>query len=253
LQQKLPLFVSTVNAKAAPGQSPEDAARRARYQAFVALSLSQPENIALKNIALAHHADDQVETLLLALSRGAGLPGLSAMPATWQRDGIAYHRPVLGVASAALRQWLVEQGQPFVTDPSNTDLAYTRNQIRVQLMPALQQLFPQFRDTFARSAVHAAQAQRLLEALAQQDLEHLGAPPLIGRLQSLSPDRQVNALRHWLKTAHSAMPSTAQLHELMHQLAACTTRGHQIHIKVGSGFVTRQGEVLHWYNPRLLP
>ena len=103
---RVPLHVRRVDARHAPGQSPEDAARRARYQAFEALALDTIGLVAIKDIALAQHADDQVETLLLALSRGAGLPGLSAMPARWVRAGLNYHRPLLQVPGAELRAWL---------------------------------------------------------------------------------------------------------------------------------------------------
>lgn len=248
----LPIVVRTVQAKASDGQSPEDAARRARYQAFSEISMSQPDNAALKNVAIAHHADDQVETLLLAMSRGAGLPGISAMPANWRRNGIEYHRPLLSVSSAEIRRWLAQQGQSFVTDPSNADIAYTRNHIRAKLLPALENVFPHFRDTFSRSARHAAQAHALLLEIAAQDLEMTGAPPSITQLQTLGKARLANVLRHWLKTAHGVTPSTAQLHELMHQVASCTTGGHRIQIKVGNGFVSRQGSHLHWYNAPLL-
>ena len=183
------------------------------------------------------------------MSRGSGLPGLSGMPAHWQRNGIAYHRPLLHVSAAEIRAGLREQGIAFIEDPTNTDERFTRNRIRARLLPALDAVFPQFRETFARSAAHAAQAQALLVEVAVLDLVAVGAPPLIQRVQALSRARQVNALRHWLNTAHSTVPSAAQLNELLDQLAACNTRGHRIHIKVGSGFCERRGAELHWYNP----
>jgi tRNA(Ile)-lysidine synthase len=248
----VPLSVLHVNAKPAPGDSPEDAARRTRYKAFHDFYQSQIEHSAIYSIALAQHADDQVETLVLALSRGAGLAGLSAMPATWQRDGIRYHRPLLSVSQAALRQWLTDQDVAFVTDPSNANQAFTRNRIRARLLPLLDDAFPQFRDTFARSAAHAAGAQSLLTELAQEDLVRIGTPPTIVALQGLSPLRMANLLRHWLKVSHGVVPSTAQLQELVHQIAACTSRAHQIHLKVGQGFVERKHAVLHWYNPTAL-
>lgn len=77
-----------------------------------------------------------------------------------------------------------------------------------------------------------------------EDIVKVGSPPRIAALQSLSAERQANALRYWLKTSHHAAPSAAQLDELQSQIAACTNRGKQIHIKVASGFVVRQGEVL---------
>lgn len=248
----VPLWVKRLDARHTPGQSPEDAARQARYKAFEAVAIASKAQAAIKSIAIAQHADDQVETLLLALSRGAGIAGLAAMPARWERAGVVWHRPLLQVAGADIRSWLRLQGQPWVEDPTNTDQRYTRNRIRAQLLPALEAAFPAFRDTFARSASNAAHAAELLDELAQQDLLRVGAPPHITVLQGLSRARQANVLRHWLRVAYATTPSAAQLGELLNQLAACTTRGHRIHIKVGRGFVVRSGPQLGWYNPEVL-
>lgn len=250
--QGIPLRLYKVNARHQRGESPEDAARRARYQAFCTLAQGGEGFEAIHTIALAQHADDQIETMLLALSRGAGAPGLSAMPQNWQRDGLAYHRPLLQVSGAALRQWLAGQGVDFVEDPSNDDERYTRNRIRAQLMPALQHCFSHFRDTFARSARHLAQAQAVLHEVAQQDLLQAGTPPKIKKLQTLSTPRLANVLRHWLRTQHQVAPSTAQLEALMQQIRACTTRGHQLKMKVANGFCARKGDEVHWYNPAVL-
>ena len=243
-QLHVPLAVCHVDARPAPGQSPEDAARRARYAALADAAQSHWPDA--KSIALAQHADDQVETLLIALSRGAGLPGLASMPAQWQRAGLQWHRPWLQVAGADVRQWLRDRGQVWVEDPSNRDVQFTRNRIRAQVLPALAQALPAFRDTFARSAAHAAQAQALLDELAVEVLNQVGLPPVIAALQALGPARQALVLRHWLKSQHQVTPSTAQLQELQAQLADCTTRGHRLHLKVGSGFVRREGDVLRW-------
>ena len=248
----VPLWVKRLDARHTPGQSPEDAARQARYKAFEAVAIASKAQAAIKSIAIAQHADDQVETLLLALSRGAGIAGLAAMPARWERAGVVWHRPLLQVAGADIRSWLRLQGQPWVEEPTNTDQRYTRKRIRAQLLPALEAAFPAFRDTFARSASNAAQAAELLDELAQQDLLRVGAPPHITVLQGLSRARQANVLRHWLRVAYATTPSAAQLGELLNQLAACTTRGHRIHIKVGRGFVVRSGPQLGWYNPEVL-
>jgi tRNA(Ile)-lysidine synthase len=220
--------------------------------AFSALAHMDSAQAAIKSIAIAQHADDQVETLLLALSRGAGLGGLSGMPAHWQRGGIDFYRPLLAVAGADIRAWLAQRKVPFIEDPTNQDQQFTRNRIRAQLLPVLQAAFPQFRDTFARSATHIAQAQELVDALAVQDMALVCNPsdgqPLIKALQTLSQARQANVLRYWLKNQHQVVPSTAQLGELQDQLADCTTRGHQLHIKVAQGFVQRSGKHLTWYN-----
>lgn len=252
LRLRVPLTIRKVDARHVPGQSPEDAARRARYGALERLALEElgPQGIA--DIALAQHADDQAETLLLALSRGAGLPGLSAMPACWARAGITYHRPLLQVRGTDIRAWLVGRGVAWIEDPSNANEQFTRNRMRKRLWPALEATFPQFRDTFARSAAHAAQAQAVLDEVAVQDLALIGSPPEIAALQRLTRPRQANVLRHWLNNSFKAVPSTAQLTELLNQVDACTTRGHQIRLKVGVGFCERRGKLLHWYNPSVL-
>lgn len=253
----VPLRVQTVNAAHQSGQSPEDAARIARYQGLLDLAQGDASVPAMQTIAVAQHADDQVETLLLALSRGAGMAGMSAMPARWLRGGVQFQRPLLEVSGSDIRDWLALEQIDYVVDPTNVDERYTRNRIRAWVMPALQATFPHFRDTFARSAAHAAQAQALLDEIAQQDvaqvLRERDGQPLLASLQGLGRPRQGNALRYWLKSGFGVIPSAAQLRELQDQVAACATRGHRIHIKVGNGFVERRGGVLTWYNPVVLP
>ncbi|MDB5871066.1 MAG: tilS [Ramlibacter sp.] len=236
----VPLGIVKVDARHESGESPEDAARKARYAALAQAAVSQ----GARSVLLAQHADDQVETMLLALSRGAGLPGLAAMPARFERHGMCFERPLLGVSGAAIREWLAAQEIAFIEDPTNADTSFTRNRIRHHLLPVLEQAFPQFRETFARSARHAAQGQELLAGLAAQDLAAVGDPPAIGALRALARARQANLLRHWLRAAHRADASAAQLEELLDQLAACATRGHGIRMKVGTGYVVRAGEHL---------
>ena len=239
------LVVCRVDARNAPGESPEDAARRARYQALA----SAAREAGLGHVLLAQHADDQVETLLLALSRGAGLPGLAAMPARRERDGVVFHRPWLGLARADIEAWLRARGLAWIDDPTNADPGFTRNRIRAELLPALERCLPSFRSTFARSAAHAAQGAEALRELGAQDLADAGDPPRLDRLHALSRPRQANLLRHWLRVAHGTSPTAAQLDELLGQIAVCRTRGHRIDLRVGSGRVLRDGERLGWrYN-----
>lgn len=241
----VPLKVSRVNATPAAGQSPEEAARSARYSALAHMAREAGACCVL----LGQHADDQAETVMLALSRGAGLPGLAAMPEHFERHGMVFGRPFLGLPLQALRNALRASGEGFVDDPTNSDTRYTRNRIRARLMPAWQACFPGFRPLLARTAQHAAQAQGLLDDLAQIDLECVGRPPTLSVLQGLRRERQANALRHWLKHDCGVMPSAAQLDALLNQVAACTTRGHRIHLKVADGFVTRTGSVLTYTPP----
>jgi tRNA(Ile)-lysidine synthase len=268
------LTVLRVNAKAASGQSPEDAARKARYQAISEYVLKLNRDVAGMEYArvapelivnpvtvlLAQHADDQVETLLLALSRGAGVDGLAGMAAQYERHGVQWARPFLSeflfMGSQQIRAWLAERGftarepgsanigQGWVEDPTNQSLDFTRNRIRAQLLPALSAVFPQYRDTFARSARNMAQAGELLAHSAMDLVANVGMPPQIKALQALPRSSQTNYLRHWLKSQHQAMGSEAQMNELLSQIAACTTRGHNIHIKFAQGFVRREGHAL---------
>lgn len=247
-QWGIPLQVVHLDARHAKGQSPEEAARQARYEAIGSWAQAK----GMVSVALAQHQDDQVETLLLALSRGAGLPGLSGMAEAGTRRGQlgpVFYRPLLGIPVVQLRQWLRVQGIAHIEDPSNHNTNFTRNRIRLQLMPALEQCFPAFRSTFTRSARHIGQAQALILELAQQDLITVGRPPSIEQLQQLSHARQANVLRHWLVLEGGLAPSSRQLEELQNQIAACTTRGHAISIKVGRGQVVRKDRFLHWYNP----
>ena len=249
-QLQVPLVLCKVNAKNEAGQSPEDAARKARYTALSEAVHSHPTLLGVKDIAVAQHADDQVETLLLALTRGAGLPGLASMPSTWIRDGLTWHRPLLSVPGAQLRKYLTQAQVTWIEDPTNQDQQFTRNRIRAHLLPALERTFPQFRDTFSRSASHAAEAQEILNEVAAADLACLMASGglNIKALQQLKPARQSLVLRHWLRLHHQTTPSTVQLSELLSQIAACTTRGHQLRLKVGRGYALRDGQVLTWFD-----
>lgn len=197
-------------------------------------------------VLLGQHADDQVETLMLALSRGAGLPGLAGMGERFERYGVVFGRPLLPLPTESLRAHVHQAGHGFVDDPTNADVRFTRNRIRQTLLPAWTRCFPGFRATLARSMRHAAQAQILLNELAQIDLQRTGRPPAIAALQLLSRERQGNALRCWLREHAEAAPSEVQLETLLDQIDACRTRGHQIHLKVGGGFMVRDGACLRY-------
>jgi tRNA(Ile)-lysidine synthase len=238
----VPLHVARVDARHAPGESPEDAARVARYRALA--QLAQQAGAAC--VLLAQHADDQAETVLLALGRGAGLPGLAGMDPDFVRHDVRFVRPLLDVPGAALRGWLQDAGIAWADDPSNADERLTRNRIRRRLGPALDAALPAWRATFARSARHAAQAQALLQELAAQDLAAMDGQPRLADLRRLSRARQANLLRHWLRSRHATAATAAQLEELLDQVAACNTRGHAIAIRVGAGTIRREGALLSY-------
>ncbi|MBV4553941.1 tRNA lysidine(34) synthetase TilS [Pseudomonas sp. SWRI102] len=196
----VPLQVVSVRVR--PGASVERAARDARYGAFIAAT---HDNDALLT---AQHRDDQAETLLFRLLRGAGVRGLSAMPRQRPLGQGHLLRPLLDVSRAELQTYAAQQGLKWVEDPSNDDHRYARNYLRQRVFPALTEQWPQASMTLARSAAHLSEAQGLLDDLAQIDLgrvltpgafDWLGLRSLeLAPLQALSPARQRNVLSHWL-------------------------------------------------------
>ncbi|USW95100.1 tRNA lysidine(34) synthetase TilS [Pseudomonas proteolytica] len=185
-----------------PGASLERAARDARYQAFA-------EAIGPGELLLTgQHRDDQAETLLFRLLRGAGVRGLAAMPAQRPLGEGHLVRPLLDVSRAELEVYARAQQLSWIEDPSNSDPRFSRNYLRHQLFPLLTARWPQAVNTLARTAGHLAEAQGLLDELAQLDVQAaqlpsafpwLALPSLaLAPLRDLSGARQRNALRYWL-------------------------------------------------------
>ncbi|NHI01385.1 tRNA lysidine(34) synthetase TilS [Oceanimonas sp. MB9] len=187
--------ILSVKVETGPRVSVEAAARDARYAALVA---ELPPGAALLT---GHHLDDQAETLLLALKRGAGIKGLAAMPESKPLGWGVQLRPLLERARAELECFATEQGLRWVEDPSNADNRFDRNFLRNDILPRLQTQWPAFARTASRSAALCAEQLELAQALAEQDLpalQNAGGGLSIACLQSLSPARRNNALRHWL-------------------------------------------------------
>ena len=134
-------------------ESIEMAARSLRYRWFE----EQRQAFNAEAIAVAHHRDDSVETLLMNLLRGSGIRGLGGIR---PRNGQVV-RPLLAVSRAEIEEWLQTQGWGYVTDSSNLSDAYTRNFIRLRVLPLLEQLNPAARETIARSAAHLSAAEQL--------------------------------------------------------------------------------------------
>jgi tRNA(Ile)-lysidine synthase len=164
----------------------------------------------------AHHEDDQLETVLLQLLRGAGLAGLAAMPAVASFAGTVLVRPLLSVAHQQLLDWVSAQGLSWVEDDSNAQEQLDRNYLRRNVLPRLRARWPAAAATVARSARHAAEAQRLLDGLAEHDAAQaaVGAALSAKVLRRLSPERRRNALRYWITAAGLLAPSSRQLEQL---------------------------------------
>ncbi|MGY2259205.1 tRNA lysidine(34) synthetase TilS [Pseudomonas sp. SDO55104_S430] len=196
----VPLQIVRVQVRS--GASLERAAREARYAAFI--EATQNNDVLLTG----QHRDDQAETLLFRLLRGAGVRGLSGMPRQRALGRGHLLRPLLDVSRTELEAYAAEHRLSWIEDPSNQDHQFSRNYLRHQVFPALNSRWPQAMATMARSAEHLHEAQGLLDELAQIDLSQartqsefdwLGLPSLeLASLEKLSAARQRNALGHWL-------------------------------------------------------
>lgn len=194
--------LQVVRVKVDNGASLERAAREARYAAFTA---ALGEGGCLLT---GQHRDDQAETILFRLFRGAGVRGLSGMAPSRPLGNGMLLRPLLGMSRKSLEQYARDHRLSWVEDPSNACDAFDRNYLRNQILPGIAQRWPSAVETIARSADHLAEADGLLGELAQNDLVGAGArseyigmqlPSLaLAALVELSEPRQRNALRHWL-------------------------------------------------------
>lgn len=205
---KVRFQAEVVNVPVDDGQSVEASARAARYQAF--------ENYLGEGdlLLLAQHQDDQAETLLLQLLRGAGPAGLAAMPGRADCAAGTLLRPLLDVPRAEIRRYADAHSLQWVEDPGNADLRFDRNYLRHRIMPDLVERWPSAAQVLGRSARHCAEAAALLDDLAAIDFERAadGADTLsVAVLGDLSRPRQANLLRFWLRRAGLGAPSTVQL------------------------------------------
>jgi len=204
----VPLVSLPADGRALRGESPEAAARAARY---AVLADWLPANDFLLT---AQHQDDQAETLLLQLLRGSGVNGLAAMPWSTRLGASRHLRPLLDIRRAELRQYALAHKLCWIEDPSNADTAFDRNYLRQRVLPVLQQRWPSAAASLSRSAGHCAEAAELLEDLAGRDLLLLVSAEntlSLSGLLSLPPLRQRNVVRHWIKQLTGATPSAAVL------------------------------------------
>lgn len=180
-------------------ESVEAWARAARYEALARMAKEQGASIVL----LAHHRRDQAETLLLQALRGAGTAGLSAMPASIERDGLTWARPWLAMPREAVEAYVRRHRIRHVEDESNADVRFARNRLRHAVWPVLGEAFPQAESALAQSAEWAQQATACLLELGGIDLAVVApdGPLMLGPWQALSSARRSNALRLWLQRA----------------------------------------------------
>jgi tRNA(Ile)-lysidine synthase len=214
-QLQVPLQVAHVNVKKDSGLGIEAAARQLRYEALFTYQLneSMPDFIVT-----AQHEDDQAETLLLQLFRGAGVKGLASMAAV--DHGRRLLRPLLDVSRKALENYATQHAIPWCEDESNDDTHYERNFVRHEVMPILESRYPAVKSVIARTASHLSEANELLDSLAAIDVEGLVQEDslCLQGLAQLDEFRAKNGLRWWFASNQLAMPSAEQLSEIYSQL-----------------------------------
>jgi len=210
--KKLGCHFDTRNVKLNKQSNVESQARNLRYDALTEMCQAHK----IQDLLLAHHLDDQAETVLIQLMRGAGLPGLSAMPQVKSKELIHLWRPFLNMRRKDLEIYAKEHQLTWIEDPSNQDESYRRNAIRKSILPTLEKFQEGAIENLSRSAKHLGEAQELLNQLADIDLglmegkEGLSKTNLI-RLYKTSQARATNALRRWLSKNGLAYPSEERL------------------------------------------
>lgn len=240
-QWNVPFEVKRVKL-AEDGLGIEAHARAARYQALA--DALKPQEVLLT----AQHLDDQCETFLLALKRGSGPAGLAAMPERLSFGDTELIRPLLGQTRKQLEAWAVEHQLTWIEDESNQDDSYDRNFLRLRVLPEIQQRWPHFPQSVARSAELCGEQEQLLDELLSEQLNNLIQPDgslLIEPMQSLSDIRRAALLRRWFSRQKAVMPSRAALVRLWDEVATSREDANP-RLKFGGYEVRRFQGALYW-------
>jgi len=240
------------------GNSVEAAARVARYAAFA--------GAAADYVVLAHHQDDQAETVLLQLLRGAGVKGLAAMPLlraegrgprvegkTTRHSTLdtrhaapAILRPLLDVTRSEIEAYARKRKLKWIEDESNQDIYFQRNYLRHEVLPVVARRFPAYRATLARAAQHLAEAARTLDEVAAADgAEWIASGSLaVDALRRLPAARARNLLRYFLAGHGLTMPGAVRLEEALRQ-ALDAKQDARVLVELGDITLRRHAGNLH--------
>jgi len=207
---RVPCEILRLRLRVGRGESLEARAREARYGALAGRLRAQ------ERLLTAHHQDDQLETMLLALLRGSGVRGLAAMQASSLLGEHRLLRPLLPVSRAQLERYARRQALSWSEDPSNADPRFDRNYLRLQVLPRLKARWPAAAVTASRSAAHLAEARGLLDEAAQRDAARAadGAALRISTLRGFSPAQRSAVLRHWIAMRGLPLPDRRRLAEI---------------------------------------
>jgi tRNA(Ile)-lysidine synthase len=232
----VPLLTKKVEVLLGSGEGLENAARQARYAAFEALLTSSDA------LLMAHHLDDQMETLLLRLMRGSGPRGLAGIPALRKLGKTQIYRPFLAFSREPLKHYAIQAQLQWQEDDSNQNLDFDRNFCRHELLPLIQNRWPSYRESWDKTLQLAGEADLLLTELAQADLETVkGQDPSVIDLAAvldLSPARQRNVLRLWLMEASIPNCGWNLLQKLTTELIPAADDATALH--QGEGFQIRR-------------
>ncbi|ETD69202.1 tRNA(Ile)-lysidine synthetase [Pelistega indica] len=233
----IPFSVSYVTVDKKSGLGIEGAAREARYQAFADYAKAHQ----ISHFLLAHHLDDQAETLLLRLLRGSGIKGMRGMSSISKKDGLVFHRPWLGCERQLIldlaEEFAAQTGWQAVQDESNYDTQYKRGALRVTLSPALNQYWPSWKQNLARHARLMDEAQAIMDDMAVLDFQHLSVSEdqhsfCLKAWRELPPYRQSNVLRYWLALLGLQMPTDKRLQQWLKQLREVHQLGYDREVKL---------------------
>ncbi len=221
------------------GDSPEAAARDARYELLA--RAMEPGEV----LVTAQHRDDQVETVLLQLFRGAGIPGLAAMPALVKFGPGFIARPLLGHSRGEIEAVAKKARLRWIEDPSNADTRFSRNFLRQRLMPLIREHWPGVDRALARSATHMAEAAALLNERAEHDLAALadGGGLSVRALRALPMGRRRNALRAFIGRHGIEMPEASRLREMSGPLLAARADAQPEVVWAGASIARRGGRL----------
>jgi len=223
-------YIAYLQIKKEPGISLEAIAREERYRIF--------NHMQADYVVLAQHLDDQAETLLLQLFRGAGIKGLSAMPIVRKQiSGTAPQilRPLLEISRSRIEAYARQNKLNWINDESNDSITFNRNFLRHEVLPLLRKRYPNYPKTLLRTSRHLSEASSLLDELAEIDIEHclVSGKLQVGSLRKLSIPRAKNLLRYTLLQHGADLPSTAKLEDILNQLLSIRIDS-QLHISFGN-------------------
>jgi tRNA(Ile)-lysidine synthase len=262
----IPLKIIRVEIKRQSGESLEAKAREARYNAF--------KKILKKNDILftAHHLDDQAETFLFQLLRGAGLRGVSAMPNISALGKGFLVRPLISFPRKDLKIYAEHFKLNWLEDPSNQDAKFDRNYLRNNIFPLLKKKWPEVHKTFSRFAAHCKEQEKLLTILSEKDYQDCQGKFLntlsIFKLKLFDKSRQKNLLRHFIEKLNFDLPSEKILNQIIKIMGAAQDknpivkwinaecRRYQDHLFILSSIKTRSAELskeeINWIQKNIL-